>query len=93
MAIYYDATDLIGNTPVLLLRRLTGEGDAELYAKLEWYNIGGSIKDRTALNLIEHAEAAGGVLKKGKRIIEATSGNTGIALAMLGAIRGGTTSP
>src|SRR5271157_3238695 len=60
---------------------------ATLYAKLEWYNIGGSIKDRTVLYLINSAEVAG-KLDRNKRILEATSGNTGIALAMISAVKG-----
>jgi cysteine synthase len=78
---------MIGNTPMIRIRKLLKPRSADVYAKLEWFNIGGSVKDRTALSLIETAEAAG-VLRKGKTIIEATSGNTGIALAMLGAAKG-----
>lgn len=74
--------DLIGKTPMVRINNLTKEGDATLYAKLEWYNIGGSVKDRMAKYLIEYAEAAG-KLNKEKIILEATSGNTGIALAMI----------
>jgi len=69
------------------INRLTGSNDATLYAKLEWYNVGGSVKDRMALYLIEYAEAAG-KLKRDKKILEATSGNTGIALAMIAAAKG-----
>ncbi len=72
---------------MIRIRKLLKPRSADVYAKLEWFNIGGSVKDRTALSLIETAEAAG-VLRKGKTIIEATSGNTGIALAMLGAAKG-----
>ncbi|MEM5766249.1 MAG: PLP-dependent cysteine synthase family protein [Candidatus Aenigmatarchaeota archaeon] len=79
--------DLIGNTPMIKINKLTGTNDATLYAKLEWYNIGGSLKDRAALYMIEYAEAAG-KLNKEKTIIEATSGNTGIALAMIAAVKG-----
>jgi cysteine synthase len=82
-----DVTDLIGNTPLLRISKLVPERAATVYAKLEWYNIGGSIKDRMALYMIESAEAAG-KLSCGKTIIEATSGNTGIALAMIAASRG-----
>lgn len=77
--------DLIGNTPILKLNKI-GSG-ANIYAKLEWYNIGGSVKDRIALFLIEYAESAG-ILTKDKTIIEATSGNTGIGLAMIAALKG-----
>lgn len=79
--------DLIGRTPIVRINRLVGSEDAELLAKLEWYNPGGSVKDRTALYLVEAAEASGR-LRKDKTIIEATSGNTGIALAMIAAIKG-----
>ncbi len=77
--------DLIGNTPILKLNKI-GSG-ANTYAKLEWYNIGGSVKDRIALFLIEYAESAG-ILTKDKTIIEATSGNTGIGLAMIAGLKG-----
>lgn len=84
---FQSITEMIGNTPIIRIRKLLKPGSADVYAKLEWFNIGGSVKDRTALSLIETAEAAG-ALRKGKVIIEATSGNTGIALAMLGAAKG-----
>jgi len=87
MAVANSITDLIGNTPLLRINRLTGPNDATVYAKLEWYNIGGSVKDRMALYLIEHAESAGR-LSRDKTILEATSGNTGIALAMIAAAKG-----
>jgi len=80
-------TDLIGETPLLRINKLAEENWAIVYAKLEWYNIGGSIKDRMALSLIEYAEAMG-KLNKAKTILEATSGNTGIALAMIAAAKG-----
>jgi len=79
--------ELIGATPIVKINRLTGPNDAKVYAKLEFYNPSGSIKDRTALYLIEYAEATG-KLKKGKTILEASSGNMGIALAMIAAIKG-----
>jgi len=82
-----DITGLIGNTPMVRINKLTGPEDATIYAKLEWYNVGGSVKDRMALSLIEYAEAAG-KMDRDKAIIEATSGNTGIALAMIGAVKG-----
>ena len=84
---FQSITEMIGNTPMIRIRKLLKPRSADVYAKLEWFNVGGSVKDRTALSLIETAEAAG-VLRKGKTIIEATSGNTGIALAMLGAAKG-----
>lgn len=79
--------DLIGGTPIIRINKLIGPEDAELYVKLEWYNIGGSVKDRMAYYIIQYAEASG-VLKKDKIILEATSGNTGIALAMICAFKG-----
>lgn len=87
MATANDVTDLIGRTPMLRLNKLTRPGDAEVLAKLEWYNIGGSVKDRMAKYLIEYAESAG-KLNREKIILEATSGNTGIALAMIAAAKG-----
>ncbi len=82
-----DITGLIGNTPVVKLNRMTSDSDATIYLKLESFNIGGSMKDRTALYLFEYAQSAG-LLRDGRRIIEATSGNTGIALSMIGAAKG-----
>jgi len=87
MIIAYDLTDLIGRTPILRLNNLLEPNDAEVYVKLEWYNIGGSVKDRMAKYLIEYAESAGR-LSRDKTILEATSGNTGIALAMIAASKG-----
>lgn len=80
-------SELIGNTPMLKINRMIGTNSANIFAKLESFNIGGSIKDRVALHLIEFAEASG-ILTKEKTIIEATSGNTGIAIAMIGAAKG-----
>ena len=79
--------DLIGNTPLLRLRRINPYPDVTLLVKLEGNNPAGSVKDRPALNLIKAAEASGH-LGPGARLIEATSGNTGIALAMVAAARG-----
>ncbi|RSM33748.1 cysteine synthase CysM [Aeromonas salmonicida] len=79
--------DLIGNTPLLALRRINPWPDVTLLVKLEGNNPAGSVKDRPALNLIKSAEASGRLLP-GARLIEATSGNTGIALAMVAAARG-----
>ncbi len=78
--------DLIGNTPLLALRRINPWPDVTLLVKLEGNNPAGSVKDRPALNLIKSAEASGRLLP-GARLIEATSGNTGIALAMVAAAR------
>ncbi len=80
-------SELIGNTPMIRINKLTGPDDAPVFAKLEMFNVGGSVKDRAALSLIEIAEASG-ILTKDKTILEATSGNTGIALAMIGAYKG-----
>jgi cysteine synthase A len=79
--------DLIGNTPMVKLSRVTQEGAAEVWAKLEGFNPGGSVKDRPALAMIEDAEKKG-KLKKGMTIVEPTSGNTGIGLAMVAAVKG-----
>ena len=81
------ALDLIGNTPVVRLRRLPGPDDAEIWGKLEALNPGGSIKDRICLSMIEAAERDGR-LQPGATIIEPTSGNTGIGLALVAAIKG-----
>ena len=79
---------LIGNTPMLSFRRVAGAvAPVELYAKAEWYNPGGSIKDRAALGMILDGERRG-LLTRDKIIVDATSGNTGIAYAMIGAERG-----
>jgi len=87
MIVANDITELIGRTPMVKMNQVTGPKDATVYAKLEWYNIGGSVKDRMALFILEFAEAAG-KLSKDKTILEATSGNTGIALAMIAASKG-----
>jgi len=78
---------LIGNTPMVKINKLNPNRGVTIYAKLEGNNPTGSIKDRIALKMIEQAEAEG-TLKKGKTIIEPTSGNTGIGLAMIGAVKG-----
>lgn len=79
--------DLIGRTPLLRLTRLEPEGGAEIWAKLEYLNPGGSVKDRAALGMVLDAEAAGR-LQPGSVIIEPTAGNTGIGLALIGRQRG-----
>ncbi len=78
---------LIGNTPIVPLRRVNPNPGVELYGKLERNNPGGSIKDRIALSMIEHAERKG-ELRPGQTILEATSGNTGIGLAMVASVKG-----
>jgi cysteine synthase len=79
--------DLIGSTPVVKLRALPGINDAEVWAKMESFNPGGSVKDRICLNMIETAERQG-KLKSGATIVEPTSGNTGIGLALIAAVKG-----
>jgi cysteine synthase A len=79
--------DVIGHTPVVKLQRLPDEQSADVFIKLEWFNPGGSVKDRIAKAMIERAEAEG-VLKPGDTIIEPTSGNTGIGLALVAAAKG-----
>ncbi|WP_369371652.1 cysteine synthase A [Promicromonospora sp. Populi] len=85
--IYDDATKLIGNTPLVRLNRLTEGLEATVLAKLEFYNPANSVKDRIGVSIIDAAEASG-ELKEGGTIVEGTSGNTGIALAWVGAARG-----
>ncbi len=88
MKIYNDISSLVGKTPLLDVSDYTGEDlPAKIYAKLEYLNPAGSIKDRAALSMIEDAEQSGR-LKKGSVIIEPTSGNTGIGLAAIAASRG-----
>lgn len=86
MAIYNSILDTIGNTPVVKLNRLAPAG-ADVYVKVESFNPGGSVKDRLALAIILDAEKKG-LIKPGDTIVEATSGNTGVALAMVAAARG-----
>ena len=87
MKIVNNISELIGQTPMVRLNRVTEAGMAEVAVKLEYFNPGGSIKDRIAMNMILAAEKAG-KLKPGDTILEPTSGNTGIGLAMLAAARG-----
>jgi cysteine synthase A len=87
MRIYDDVTKLVGNTPLVKLNRVTDGASATVVAKLEFYNPANSVKDRIGVSMIEAAEATG-ELKPGGTIVEATSGNTGIALAMVGAAKG-----
>ena len=85
--IYHSILDTIGWTPLVSINKLNPKPTVELYAKVEGFNPTGSIKDRIALKMLEQAEEDG-YLSNGKIIIEATSGNTGIALAMMGAVKG-----
>ncbi len=87
MALHTDILSLIGNTPMVKIKHLTGPDDAELWAKLEWFNPGGSVKDRIALSMIEAAEREE-KLSPGGTVVEPTSGNTGIGLAMVASIKG-----
>jgi len=83
-----NALDLIGNTPLLRLRKFEADvPGVELYGKAEWTNPGGSVKDRPAARMVEEGLRSG-ALRPGKILLDATSGNTGIAYAMIGAIRG-----
>ena len=82
-----DVSEAIGNTPIVKLNRLSAGLKANVYCKLGYMNPGGSVKDRIALNIIEEAERSG-ALQPGGTIVEATSGNTGMGLAMLAAVRG-----
>jgi cysteine synthase A len=85
--LYENMIQLIGNTPLVKLNSITGQDDAVIWAKLEGFNPGGSVKDRIALSMIEAAEQEG-VLLPGGTIIEPTSGNTGIGLALIAAVKG-----
>lgn len=85
--VYENILETIGQTPLVKINRLNAKKNVKICAKLEGFNPSGSIKDRIALRMIEQAEAEGS-LKNGKIIIEPTSGNTGIGLAMIGAVKG-----
>ena len=82
-----DITQLVGETPMLQLKRLVPKGAADIFAKLEYLNPGGSVKDRAAIGIIKRAEEEG-TLKPGGAIVEATAGNTGIGLALIGVNKG-----
>ncbi len=82
-----DVTGLIGSTPLIRLNKIVPENYANIYAKVEYFNPGGSVKDRIALSMVVNAEKKG-LLKKGGTIVEPTSGNTGIGLALIGAVKG-----
>ena len=85
--IYNNAIEMVGNTPLLKVQGFDQDNRAEVFIKLEKFNPAGSVKDRAALGMLEDAEKAG-ILKEGSIIVEPTSGNTGIALAMLGKVKG-----
>ena len=87
MTIFNDVSALVGRTPLVRINRLTEGSDATVAAKLEFYNPANSVKDRIGVSMIDAAEASG-QLTPGGTIVEATSGNTGISLAMVGAARG-----
>lgn len=87
MGLHKDILNLIGKTPMVRVNHLVSDSDAEVWAKLEGFNPGGSLKDRIALSMIEDAERDG-TLRPGSIIIEPTSGNTGIGLAMVAAVKG-----
>ncbi|OPJ54921.1 cysteine synthase A [Alkalithermobacter paradoxus] len=85
--IYKNIGELIGNTPIVKLNNIVNENMANIYVKLEFFNPGGSVKDRIALNMIEKMEARG-ELKPGDTIVEPTSGNTGIGISMVASYKG-----
>ncbi len=87
MKVYKDITEVFGNTPLVQLNRMMDGSKANVYAKLEFYNPTSTVKDRIGIAMVDAAEKSG-ELKPGGTIVEATSGNTGIALAMVGAARG-----
>ncbi len=89
MAIYSTITELIGKTPLVQISKFAAKRNAKanIIAKVEFFNPGGSVKDRVALNMIEEAERKG-ILKSGGTIIEPTSGNTGVGLSLVGAVKG-----
>jgi len=87
ISVAHSPLELIGHTPVVRLNRIPGKDDAEIWAKLENFNPGGSVKDRICLAMIEAAEKSGRI-KPGDTIVEPTSGNTGIGLALVAAVKG-----
>jgi cysteine synthase A len=87
MKLYDNITQVVGNTPLVKINRITDGAKAQVYAKVEFYNPSSTVKDRIGIAMIDDAEKSG-KLKPGGTIVEATSGNTGVALAMVGAARG-----
>jgi cysteine synthase len=87
VSVAHSPLDLIGHTPVVRLNRMAGKDDAEIWAKLENFNPGGSVKDRICLAMVEAAEKSGRI-KPGDTLVEPTSGNTGIGLALVAAVKG-----
>ena len=87
ISVAHSPLELVGHTPVVRLNRIPGKDDAEIWAKLENFNPGGSVKDRICLAMIEDAEKSGRI-KPGDTIVEPTSGNTGIGLALVAAVKG-----
>ena len=85
--IYNNILEAMGNTPLIRLERMTEEGSAQILVKFEGLNVGGSIKTRTAYNMIRDAEEKG-LIREDTIIVEPTSGNQGIGLALVGAVRG-----
>nr|WP_263326838.1 cysteine synthase A [Neobacillus sp. Marseille-Q6967] len=88
MKLYKSILDLIGNTPIVKLNKIPDSSGAEVYIKLESFNPGGSVKDRAAINMIERAQAEGKLFPGKSTVIEPTSGNTGIGIAMVCAVKG-----
>jgi cystathionine beta-synthase len=87
LRVYDDILQTIGKTPLVRLKRLGADLLCPIYAKVEYFNPGGSVKDRIAVNIIAEAERSGR-LKPGGTVVEATSGNTGLGLAMVCAMKG-----
>src|SRR3954451_17816450 len=88
MKLYNSILDLIGNTPTVKLNKIPDPSGGEVYIKLESFNPGGSVKDQAAMKMIERAEEEGKLVLGKSTIIETTSGNTGIGIAMVAAVKG-----
>jgi cystathionine beta-synthase len=85
--VFNNVLDAVGNTPLIRLNKVVKDSPHEFWAKVEYFNPGGSVKDRIAIEIIEAAEKSG-LLKPGGTIVEATSGNTGLGLALVAAVKG-----